>query len=70
MLNLATNVILLISFFFIATIFGMFSSFVRQMYLHLDASNKQNIKLLDGMHEGLLIIDKSEKSAIFCNKPA
>ena len=39
-LNLATNVILLISFFFIATLFGMFSTFVSQMYLHLDASNK------------------------------
>ena len=35
-LNLATNVILLISFFFISTIFGMFSTFVSQMYLHLD----------------------------------
>ena len=38
-LSLATNVILPISYFFIATIFGMFSSFVRQMYLHLDALN-------------------------------
>ena len=38
-LNLATNVILIISYFFIATIFGMFSSFVSQMYLHLDALN-------------------------------
>ena len=69
-LNLVTNVILLTIFFFIATNFGMFCKFVSEMYLHLDASNTQNIKLLDGMHEGLLIIDKSEKSAIFCNRTA
>ena len=69
-LNLTTNLILLISFFFVATIFGMFSIFVSQMYLHLDASNTQNIKLLNGMHEGLLIIDKRGKSTMFCNRPA
>ena len=33
-LSLATDVVLLIEFFIIATIFGMFSSFVLQMYLH------------------------------------
>lgn len=33
-LSLATDVVLLIEFFIIATIFGMFSSFVLQLYLH------------------------------------
>ncbi len=29
-----------------------------------------NEKLLDGMHEGLLIVSKSNKKTLFCNKPA
>ena len=32
--------------------------------------NGENIKLLDGMHEGLLILSKSNKNVMFCNKPS
>ena len=30
----------------------------------------QNIKLLDGMHEGILILKKNDHSAMFCNYAA
>ena len=30
----------------------------------------QNVKLLDGMHEGLLVVSKKDKDLLFCNKPA
>ena len=40
------------------------------MYVHLFTSNMQHIKLLNGMHEGVLIINKDDKSAIFCNRSA
>ena len=30
----------------------------------------ENLKLLDGMHEGLLILSKSDNKAMFCNRPA
>ena len=34
-------------------------------------SNVENTKLLDGMHEGLLILSKKEPvEAMFCNKSA
>ena len=30
----------------------------------------ENMRLLDGMHEGLLILNKADESIMFCNKPA
>lgn len=33
-------------------------------------TNTENLKLLDGMHEGVLILSKSNNKVIFCNKPA
>ena len=30
----------------------------------------ENIKLLDGMHEGLLILSTKDKKVMFCNKPS
>ena len=32
--------------------------------------NVQNSKLLDGMHEGLLILSQSNKEVLFCNQPS
>ena len=29
-----------------------------------------NLKLLDGMHEGVLILSKANRSVLFCNKPS
>ena len=69
-INLVANIFLVSGYFFVAVIFGMFSTFISQMYVHLFASNMQHIKLLNGMHEGVLIIDKNDKSAIFCNRSA
>ena len=44
--------------------------YISKLHNKLDTVNVQNVKLLDGMHEGLLIISKREKSTMFCNKPA
>ena len=44
--------------------------YISKLHNKLDTVNVENVKLLDGMHEGLLIISKKEKSTMFCNKPA
>ena len=39
-------------------------------YSHaLDSTNEENVKLLDAMHEGVLILDKKNQSVLFCNQP-
>ena len=44
--------------------------YISKLHNKLDTVNVENVKLLDGMHEGLLIISKKEMSTMFCNKPA
>ena len=44
--------------------------YIFQLQTKIQSANKENIKLLDGMHEGVLIISKSSQKIIFCNKPA
>ena len=36
----------------------------------MNSLNQSNMKLLDGMHEGLLIISRKNKEVMFCNKPS
>ena len=38
--------------------------------MKITSTNKANIKLLDGMHESVLILSKTTKEIIFFNKPA
>ena len=44
--------------------------YISSMHTRMKIFNLENIKLLDGMHEGLLILSKSTSASIFCNKPA
>ena len=44
--------------------------FISQLQTALESTNNENMRLLDGMHEGVLIISKSFQRVMFCNKPA
>ena len=36
----------------------------------MNTANKENTKLLDAMHEGLLILSETGNDCMFCNNPA
>lgn len=44
--------------------------YISQMHSRMKSSNIENSKLLNGMHEGLLIVSKTTNEAMFCNYPA
>lgn len=51
--------------------------YVMQLHAVLEFTNGENVKLLDGMHEGLCILkktarfaDEEESQVLFCNRPA
>ena len=44
--------------------------YISSLHVKIRVYNAENIKLLDGMHEGLLILSKSNKRVMFCNKPS
>ena len=44
--------------------------YISTLHERMKTYNLANIKLLDGMHEGLLIISKSDNKVIFCNRPS
>ena len=52
---------------------GMLSIYVMELQSRLFDSNVENLRLLDGMHEGLLILSKNEsegnRRVMFINNP-
>ena len=45
--------------------------YISSLHARMKIFNVENIKLLDGMHEGLLILSNSTaRSVMFCNNPA
>ena len=66
--------VLVITMFFLATtLVAMVIIYISQLHAQLEFSNEENVKLLDGMHEGLLIFnreDDEKKQIMFCNSPA
>ena len=64
----------LIGFLIAATTFGMVFLHISDVHGLLQFSNEENIKLLNGMHEGILILNKSTEKRLgqvmFCNRPA
>lgn len=55
------------------TLFGMVVVHVSQVHEKLHVSNEENMKLLNGMHEGVLILTKNPDepaTAMFCNRSA
>ena len=43
---------------------------IMQLQSKIASTNAANIKLLDGMHEGVLILSKTSKEIFYKNKPA
>ena len=67
------SVMVIIMFFFATTLIAMIIIYISQLHAQLEFSNEENVKLLDGMHEGLLIFnreDDEKKKIMFCNSPA
>ena len=44
--------------------------YISELHNRMNILNESNIKLLDGMHEGLLILSKTTNLSMFCNIPA
>ena len=64
--------------FLILTMIAMISLYISTLHQRLKRLNAENINLLDGMHEGLLILSKTTSSLraaakdqiLFCNRTA
>ena len=61
---------LTILLFLICSMLAVIVLYISSMQMRMKSYNMANIKLLDGMHEGLLILAKSNKKIMFCNKPS
>lgn len=61
-------IIILMQFVLLVSAFGV--SYISQLQAKISSTNSENCKLLDGMHEGVLIISQTTQKIIFCNKPA
>ena len=44
--------------------------YISGLHRRMKITNTENMRLLDGMHEGLLIVSKTQKDIMFCNRPA
>ena len=67
---------LVIAFFIACLVGNIVFLFIVNLNAKLDFSNQEHIKLLNGMHEGLIILNEEFKkenggqTVMFCNKPA
>lgn len=65
------KVVLLVGIFFVNSVLAMLLRYISQLHARMDLANTENIKLLNGMHEGLLILSQEEPNeGVFCNKSA
>ena len=67
---IAEAIMMTILVFTFMTVLAMLFRYVTTLHKRIQAYNVENIKLLDGMHEGLLILSKQNHSVMFCNKPS
>ena len=56
--------------FVISMIIAGLILYVSKLHGRMNVTITENMRLLDGMHEGLLIVSKEEKGIMFCNRPA
>ena len=61
---------LVTAMFLIICLLAIVILYTYELQTKLKDLNGENIKLLDGMHEGLLILSKANKNVMFCNKPS
>ena len=65
------NLLRILCYFLGLTWFSMVIVYIQDLHMKLTSVNADNLKLLNGMHEGLLILNKNEDSRqiMFCNTP-
>ena len=56
--DLIVLVLVVIVYFIICSLTAMIISYIQELGLKLKNTNEENVKLLDNMHEGLLILSK------------
>ena len=57
--------------FLMCSLITMVVLYISELQYKMNTMNIENAKLLDGMHEGLLILTKSDpQTPMFCNKTA
>lgn len=68
--NLLIQAAYFITLFVVNLFFALLILYISQKEDKMNQSMLQNISLLNGMHEGILILSKLKKSILFVNKPA
>ena len=63
------NLGLVLGYFFLQIIIGMIIVHISKIHSSLFLANEENVKLLNGMHEGVLILSYEDQSVMFSNKP-
>ena len=61
---------IVIGVFMVNSLLAMLLLYIAKLHKRMNLCTVENIKLLDGMHEGLLILSKAAHISIFCNQPA
>ena len=61
---------LVLLFFFLCNGTAMVVTYISELHNKMNTTIEDNEKLLDGMHEGLLILSKDKQAVMFGNKPA
>ena len=68
------NIGVILTFFICTTFSGILVSYMFALNSTLDNANQEHIRLLNGMHEGLLILsnvpESKDRSVLFCNQNA
>ena len=63
-------IVILVIFSIAIMLTSMGFLYIVDLHQELHTTNTENVKLLDGMHEGLVILSKTSHEVMFCNKPA
>ena len=76
--NLCVNIFSAVFVTLIVSVYVTGIDIMANLHMRLELTNTENIRMLDGMHEGLLVLNKSKdkegtaaaRSVAFCNRPA
>ena len=67
---IVSKVSLMFGLFAICMTLAIMLEYISGLHRRMKITNTENMRLLDGMHEGLLVVSKKDKDLLFCNKPA
>ena len=68
--TIISKVSLTVALFALCMTLAIMLEYIGGLHRRMKIKNTENVRLLDGMHEGLLIVSKTQKDIMFCNKPA